>query len=215
MKRLILLGPPGAGKGTQALRITKNYQIPHISTGDILRANIKAGTPLGLEAKAYMDKGELVPDSLIMGLVRERLKEDDCKAGFLFDGFPRTIPQAEALDKILAEENMKLDAVIDIRADEEELIRRMTGRRLCSQCGASYHIVNTPPKKEGICDHCGGNLIQRTDDKLETVMNRFEVYKAQTLPLTAYYEKQNLIVPIESEGGPDAVFQAILEKIEA
>ena len=215
MARYILLGPPGAGKGTQSVMIAEQYNIPHISTGDILRANVKAGTPLGVEAKGYMDRGELVPDSLIMDLVRERLKEADCENGFLFDGFPRTVPQAEALDTILADAGISLDAVIDIRVDEEELLKRMTGRRVCRKCGAPYHIVNMPPKKEGVCDLCGGEVYQRADDTEETVKNRFKVYHDQTLPLTAYYEAAGKLVPIESAGGPKDVFEAIVAKLEA
>lgn len=215
MARLILLGPPGVGKGTQAVRLSEFYKIPHISTGDILRANVKAMTPLGVKAKEFMDKGELVPDSLIMELVQARLQEADCKDGFLFDGFPRTVPQAEALDSILKEAAIELDAVIDLHADEEELIRRMMSRRICRQCGASYNIISTPPKKEGVCDRCGGEVVQRADDTLETVQNRFEVYKAQTLPLTAYYKKAGKLIPIESFGGPDNVFRSIQAALEA
>ncbi|MBO4411880.1 MAG: adenylate kinase [Lachnospiraceae bacterium] len=215
MARYVLLGPPGAGKGTQSVMIAEQYDIPHISTGDILRANVKAGTPLGVEAKAYMDRGELVPDSLIMDLVRDRLEEPDCEKGFLFDGFPRTVPQAEALDKILADAGIELDAVIDIRVDEDELLKRMTGRRVCRQCGAPYHIVNMPPKKEGVCDLCGGEVYQRADDTEETVKNRFKVYNEQTLPLTDYYAKTGKLVPIESAGGPKEVFEAIVARLEA
>ncbi len=215
MARFILLGPPGAGKGTQSVMIAEQYNIPHISTGDILRANVKAETPLGVLAKGYMDRGELVPDSLIMDLVKDRLAEPDCEKGFLFDGFPRTVPQAEALDAILADAGIELDAVIDIRVDEDELLKRMTGRRVCRQCGAPYHIVNMPPKKEGVCDLCGGEVYQRADDTEETVKNRFKVYHDQTLPLTAYYEAAGKLVPIESAGGPKDVFEAIVAKLEA
>jgi len=195
--------------------IAEQYDIPHISTGDILRANVKAETPLGLEAKGYMDRGELVPDSLIMDLVKDRLAEPDCENGFLFDGFPRTVPQAEALDRILADRGISLDAVIDIRVDEEELLKRMTGRRVCRQCGAPYHIVNMPPKKEGVCDLCGGEVYQRADDTEETVRNRFKVYNEQTLPLTDYYAKTGKLIPIETAGSPKEVFEAIVLKLEA
>ncbi len=215
MARFILLGPPGAGKGTQSVMIAEQYNIPHISTGDILRANVKAETPLGVLAKGYMDRGELVPDSLIMDLVKDRLAEPDCEKGFLFDGFPRTVPQAEALDAILADAGIELDAVIDIRVDEDELLKRMTGRRVCRQCGAPYHIVNMPPKKEGVCDLCGGEVYQRADDTEETVKNRFKVYNEQTLPLTDYYAKTGKLVPIESAGGPKDVFEAIIRELEA
>jgi adenylate kinase len=195
--------------------IAEQYNIPHISTGDILRANVKAETPLGVLAKGYMDRGELVPDSLIMDLVKDRLAEPDCEKGFLFDGFPRTVPQAEALDAILADAGIELDAVIDIRVDEDELLKRMTGRRVCRQCGAPYHIVNMPPKKEGVCDLCGGEVYQRADDTEETVKNRFKVYNEQTLPLTDYYAKTGKLVPIESAGGPKDVFEAIIRELEA
>ena len=215
MARFILLGPPGAGKGTQSVMIAEQYNIPHISTGDILRANVKAETPLGVLAKGYMDRGELVPDSLIMDLVKDRLAEPDCEKGFLFDGFPRTVPQAEALDAILADAGIELDAVIDIRVDEDELLKRMTGRRVCRQCGAPYHIVNMPPKKEGVCDLRGGEVYQRADDTEETVKNRFKVYNEQTLPLTDYYAKTGKLVPIESAGGPKDVFEAIIRELEA
>ncbi len=215
MARFILLGPPGAGKGTQSVMIAEQYNIPHISTGDILRANVKAETPLGVLAKGYMDRGELVPDSLIMDLVKDRLAEPDCEKGFLFDGFPRTVPQAEALDAILADAGIELDAVIDIRVDEDELLKRMTGRRVCRQCGAPYHIVNMPPKKEGVCDLCGGEVYQRADDTEETVKNRFKVYNEQTLPLTDYYARTGKLVPIESAGGPKDVFEAIIRELEA
>lgn len=215
MARYVLLGPPGAGKGTQSVMIAEQYNIPHISTGDILRANVKAETPLGVKAKSYMDKGELVPDELVMDLIKERLLEPDCANGFLFDGFPRTIPQAEALDRILSDCGAQLDAVIDIRVPEEELMKRMTGRRVCRQCGAPYHIVNMPPKTEGVCDICGGEVCQRADDTEETVRNRLHVYADQTLPLVGYYAETGKLIPIESEGKPKDVFEAIRTKLEA
>ena len=169
MLRAVLLGPPGAGKGTQAVRLVEKYEIPHISTGDIFRKNIKEGTELGKKAQEYMNAGALVPDELVVDLVKDRLQQDDCKNGFLLDGFPRTIFQAEKLDEFLSESNQKMDIVINLKVEKEALIKRLTGRRVCKKCGASYHIVNIPPKKEGVCDICGGELIQRKDDNIETV----------------------------------------------
>ena len=183
MLRAVLLGPPGAGKGTQAVRLVEKYEIPHISTGDIFRKNIKEGTELGKKAQEYMNAGALVPDELVVDLVKDRLQQDDCKNGFLLDGFPRTIFQAEKLDEFLSESNQKMDIVINLKVEKEALIKRLTGRRVCKDCGASYHIVNIPPKKEGVCDICGGELIQRKDDNIETVENRINVYEEQTAPL--------------------------------
>ena len=173
---LILLGPPGAGKGTQAVKIVEKYHIPHISTGDIFRANIKNGTELGKKAKAYMDKGELVPDDLVCEIATSRLLEDDCKDGCLLDGFPRTVYQAEKLDEFLEKHGKKVDKVLDIAVEKDELMTRLIGRRVCKACGATYHVTNMPPKKEGVCDKCGGELMQRADDTEETVENRIEVY---------------------------------------
>lgn len=213
MFRLVLLGPPGAGKGTQAVKIAEKYQIPHISTGDIFRKNVKEGTPLGKKAKEYMDKGELVPDELVVELVTDRLDAADCKNGFLLDGFPRTVFQAEKLDQYLEAEGIALDKVIDISADEDILLERMIGRRVCRACGAPYHIKNMPPKKEGICDICGGEVYQRADDTEETVRNRFQVYQKQTMPLIAYYEKLGNITHIQSAGSPDTVFASIISEL--
>ena len=187
--RIILLGPPGAGKGTQAQNITKAFDIPQISTGDMLRAAIKAGTELGLKAKAVMDAGKLVSDDIILGLVKERIQKDDCKNGFLFDGFPRTIPQAQAL----VDNGIVIDAVVELQVPDEKIVKRMSGRRSCPNCGAVYHLVNLPPIKEGICDKCGTKLIQRPDDSAETVANRLKVYHEQTEPLIAYYTAQGII----------------------
>ena len=213
MLRTVLLGPPGAGKGTQAVRIVERYNIPHISTGDIIRDNIKRGTELGKKAQEYMNKGELVPDDLVIEIATTRLLEDDCKNGFLLDGFPRTVYQAEKLDEFLAEHDMKLDKVIDIEVEKEELITRLTGRRVCKKCGASYHVVNIPPKKEGICDICGEELFQRADDTIETVENRIEVYNEQTMPLVDYYTKAGNIATIDGALGLENVFAEIVKAL--
>ncbi len=213
MLRTVLLGPPGAGKGTQAVRIVEKYNVPHISTGDIFRENIKNGTELGKKAQEYMNKGELVPDDLVIEIATTRLLADDCKEGFLLDGFPRTVYQAEKLDAFLEEHGMKLDTVIDIEVEKEELITRLTGRRVCKACGASYHVVNIPPKTEGICDNCGGELFQRADDTIETVENRIEVYIEQTMPLVDYYKNADNIVEIDGALPLDTVFDAIVEAI--
>lgn len=213
MLRAILLGPPGAGKGTQAVRIVEKYGIPHISTGDIFRENIKKGTELGKRAQEYMNKGELVPDDLVVEIATARLLEEDCKDGFLLDGFPRTVYQAEKLDEFLAAHGAKIDKVLDIAVEKEELIARLTGRRVCKTCGASYHVVNIPPKKEGVCDICGGELIQRSDDNAETVANRIEVYEAQTKPLIDYYEKAGNIAHIDGSTGLDNVFADIVKAL--
>ena len=213
MLRTILLGPPGAGKGTQAAKIIEKYNIPHISTGDIFRENIKKGTELGKKAQEYMNRGELVPDDLVIEIATTRLLEDDCKDGFLLDGFPRTVYQAEKLDEFLAAHGSKIDKVIDIEVGKEELMERLTGRRVCKSCGASYHIVNIPPKKEGVCDVCGGELIQRADDNAETVANRIEVYEAQTMPLVEYYEKAGNIAHIDGATGLANVFADIVKAL--
>ena len=213
MLRTVLLGPPGAGKGTQAVRIVEKYNVPHISTGDIFRENIKNGTELGKKAQEYMNKGELVPDDLVIDLATSRLLEDDCKNGFLLDGFPRTVYQAEKLDEFLTAHGMKLDKVIDIEVEKEELITRLTGRRVCKECGASYHVVNIPPKKEGICDICGGELFQRADDTVETVENRIEVYNEQTMPLVDYYKRADNIVTIDGALPLETVFAEIVKSI--
>ena len=211
--KIIMLGAPGAGKGTQAKKIAAKYQIPHISTGDIFRENIKNGTELGKKAKEYMDKGELVPDDLVIEIATTRLLADDCKNGFLLDGFPRTVYQAEKLDNFLEEHGSKIDKVLDIAVEKEELMTRLTGRRVCKACGASYHVVNIPPKKEGICDVCGGQLIQRDDDNAETVANRIEVYEAQTMPLIEYYEKAGNLVHIDGATGLENVFADIVKAL--
>ncbi len=209
--KLIMLGAPGAGKGTQAKQIADKYGIPHISTGDIFRANLKAGTELGLKAKEYMDKGALVPDSLTLELIMDRFKADDCKNGYVLDGFPRTIPQAEALTKALAENNEAIDFAIDVEVPDEAIVKRMSGRRACVNCGATYHIVYNAPKEENKCDTCGSELIQRQDDKPETVLNRLSVYHEQTQPLLDYYEKFGVLRTVDGTQDMNKVFDDIVE----
>ena len=211
--RLVIMGPPGAGKGTQAALIKEAYNIPHISTGDMFREAISNKTALGIEAKKNIDKGMLVPDSVTISLVKERLSQDDCKKGFLLDGFPRTIAQAQALDEILKELNIKLDAVINIDVDFNVLVDRIIGRRVCPKCGASFHIVNQPPKKEGICDACGSVLVQRKDDTKETVVTRLDVYTNQTKPLLDYYTNQGLIKNVCGLGDIDVIFSNIKKSL--
>ncbi|MGN0382836.1 MAG: adenylate kinase [Eubacterium sp.] len=208
--KIIMLGAPGAGKGTQAKMIADKYHVPHISTGDIFRANIKNGTELGNKAKSYMDKGLLVPDELVVDLVIDRFKEEDCKNGYVLDGFPRTIPQAEALDAALAKLGEKVDYAINVEVPDENIVRRMSGRRACVGCGATYHIVHIPTKVEGICDRCGGELILRDDDKPETVMKRLDVYHEQTQPLIDYYTSQGVLVEVDGTQDMKDVFQAIV-----
>ena len=206
---LILLGAPGVGKGTQGALISKEYNIPQISTGDILRNEVKNKTELGKKAKVYMDKGELVPDDVIIGMMENRIKQDDCKNGFILDGFPRTVAQAEAFDEMLKKNGLELDKVLLIDVPEEEIIERLTGRRVCPSCGAVYHIKNNPPKKEGICDQCGSELVQRDDDKEEVVRNRLEVYKKNTMPLINYYIKTSKLVKIDGTGEINEIFERI------
>ncbi|MFA0815801.1 MAG: adenylate kinase [Anaerofustis sp.] len=197
--KIILLGPPGAGKGTQAEKIVENFGLVHISTGDIFRKNLKENTPLGMKAKEYMDKGLLVPDDLTVAMVKDRLEQDDCKKGYMLDGFPRTIPQAEALDQVLSESGEKLDCALSITTDYSVLVERIVGRRVCKNCGATYHIVNLPPKVEGICDKCGGPLYQRDDDKAETVTKRLEEYDQKTQPLIAYYAAKGIMREVDGQ----------------
>ncbi|CAG7585896.1 Adenylate kinase [Peptoniphilus tyrrelliae] len=212
--KLVILGPPGAGKGTQAEYIVERYNIPHISTGDIFRENIKNNTELGKKAKSYMDKGLLVPDELVIELVEDRLNKDDAKEGFLLDGFPRTVAQAVSLDSILDKNNDKLTKVINISVDPEILIERAVGRRVCKTCGMTYHVKFNPPKEEGICDKDGTKLIQRDDDTEETVKTRISVYFDQTAPLIDYYRAQNLLVDIDGAKDIDKVFEDIVNGLE-
>jgi len=209
MKKVVLLGPPGAGKGTQATRIAAKYNILHISTGDIFRKNIKEGTPLGKKAKEFMNQGLLVPDELVCDLVEDRVQQADCANGYLLDGFPRTVFQAEHFDAFLAKKGQEMDTVLDIEVDEELLLPRMIGRRVCRNCGKPYHIISLPPKKEGVCDVCGGEVYQRADDTEETVRNRFKVYNDQTSPLIDYYKKNGKLSPVDGAKDPDEVFEAI------
>jgi len=215
LTNLILLGPPGAGKGTQAQRMVERYRIPQISTGDILRAAVKESTPLGTKAKGFMDRGQLVPDEIVIGIIEERLKAKDCNPGFILDGFPRTIPQAEALQPILAKLGKKIDHVINIEVDSEELVRRLTGRRTCKNCGAMFHILFQPPKKEGICDRCGGTLYQRADDNEEAIRTRLKEYGKQTTPLIQYYRGKETLRSIQGVGGPDQIFEQIARLLDA
>lgn len=207
--RLILLGPPGAGKGTQAANIVDKYNIPHISTGDIFRKNIKEGTELGKKAKEYIDGGQLVPDSLTIALVEDRLKQDDAKDGFLLDGFPRNISQAEALDTVLENMDTKLSSVINISVDPSILVERAVGRRICKNCGATYHVAFNPSKVEGVCDKCSGELYQRSDDNEETVSNRINVYSNETAPLIDYYTDKGVIINVDGQKDINLVFEDI------
>ena len=210
---VVLLGPTGAGKGTQAARIVEKYGVPHISTGDIFRANIKAGTELGKRAQEYMNRGELVPDELVVEIATDRLAADDCKEGFLLDGFPRTVFQAEKLDEFMASKGRKIEHVLNIEVGRDDLMARLTGRRVCKSCGASFHVVNIPPKQEGICDNCGAELVQRADDNEETASNRIEVYNRETTPLIDYYEKAGNIVNIDGGKAAEEVFAAIADRL--
>lgn len=208
--KIIMLGAPGAGKGTQAKKIAAKYEIPHISTGDIFRANIKNGTELGKKAKSFMDQGLLVPDELTVDLVMDRIQKEDCKNGYVLDGFPRTIPQAEALDQALKSLGDKLDYAIEVDVPGENIVKRMAGRRACVHCGATYHIVHAPTKVENICDVCGGDLILRDDDKPETVTKRLAVYHSQTKPLIDYYKEEGILATIDGTADLEDVFKAVV-----
>ena len=207
--KIIMLGAPGAGKGSQASRIAKEYQLPHISTGDIFRVNLKEETELGKRAKSFMDKGELVPDDITIAMLLDRIHKEDCKNGYILDGFPRTIPQAEALKEALAKKDEKIDLALDVEASDELIIKRMAGRRTCPACGAIYHIVTLPPKTEGICDRCGADLIQRKDDNEETVKNRLKIYHEVTEPLISYYKKEGILEEIDGAEELDKVFEKV------
>ena len=213
--KIIMLGAPGAGKGTQAKKIADKYQIPHISTGDIFRANIKEGTELGKKAKSYMDQGLLVPDELTLELIMDRFQNPDCANGYVLDGFPRTIPQAEALTAALEKNGETIDYAINVEAPDENIVTRMSGRRACLVCGATYHVVYAPTKTEGVCDRCGEKLVLRDDDKPETVKKRLDVYHSQTQPLIDYYTKQGKLVEVDGTQNVDAVFDAIVKILGA
>lgn len=208
--KIIMLGAPGAGKGTQAKMIAEKYSVPHISTGDIFRANIKEGTELGMEAKKYMDQGQLVPDELTVKILLDRVAKDDCKNGYVLDGFPRTIPQAEVLENALKEIHDQIDFAINVDVPDENIVRRMGGRRACLACGATYHVEHIPPKKEGICDVCGQELVLRDDDKTETVKNRLDVYHKQTQPLIDFYEEKGILRSVDGTVDMQDVFAAIV-----
>lgn len=212
---LVLFGPPGAGKGTQAEKISQSYGIPHVATGDILRRAVVRETPLGKEAKSYMDRGELVPDKVVIGIVGERLAEPDCEKGFVLDGYPRTIEQAEALWQILDGMGKKIDLVLNVTAGDEELIKRLSRRRVCERCEAVYHLDFEPPRQADICDKCAGRLYQRADDKEETIKRRLEVYREQSEPLIDYYQKKGLLVSIMGKGSISEVFDEVKERLEA
>lgn len=212
--RIILLGPPGAGKGTQGERLVKQYNLPHISTGDIFRAAIKEGTQMGLKAKEYMDKGELVPDEIVVGVVKERLMQPDLAGGYLLDGFPRTVAQAEALDAALVEMGTPATGVINVDVNQEELVDRLTGRRVCKSCGSTFHVKFNPPKVRSVCDRCGGDLYQRSDDTVETVKQRLEVYRTQTAPLIEFYTKQGILYTVDGSRDIDEVFKGIISILD-
>jgi len=211
--RIVLLGAPGAGKGTQAKKLIEKYGMPQISTGDLLRAAVAAGTPLGKEAKSFMDKGELVPDSVVLGMVEERLKQDDCKKGYILDGFPRNTAQAEALDKMLAALNMSLTAALSVDVPFEDLMKRLTGRRTCKSCGQMYNIYFKAPAKEGVCDKCTSELFQRDDDKEATIKKRLEVYSLQTEPLIGYYKKKGILKSVSGTGSIDEIFKKVTDTL--
>lgn len=213
--RVVLVGPPGAGKGTQAQYIASHLSIPKISTGDIFRDNVSRGTPLGRKAKEYMDRGDLVPDEVTIAMVRDRLSEDDAKEGFLLDGFPRNVPQAETLKKMLAEGGSKLDVVLELVVDDDEVVRRLSGRRTCRRCGRIWHLVFDPPEKAGVCDDCGGELFQRDDDREETIRHRLVVYQEQTAPLTSFYADEGILVGIDATGPVEEVTERAMAALRA
>lgn len=209
--KIIMLGAPGAGKGTQAIQIAEKYGIPHVSTGDLFRSNIGEKTALGMEAKSYMDAGKLVPDELTVRMLLDRVAQDDCKNGYVLDGFPRTIAQAEVLEEEVKKLNDKIDYAVDIEVPDENIVRRMSGRRACIKCGATYHIEHVPPKKEGICDNCGSELVLRADDAPETVLKRLSVYHEQTQPLIDFYKERNILVTIDGTQEMNKVFSDVVK----
>jgi len=212
--RVVLVGPPGAGKGTQAQIIAARLSIPKISTGDIFRANVKGGTELGRKAREYMDRGDLVPDEITNAMVRDRLAEPDARDGFLLDGFPRNVPQAEVLNEMLGDLGSKLDVVLELRVDDDEVVRRLAGRRTCPNCGRIWHVELDPPQRDGVCDDCGGELYQRDDDSEETVRHRLDVYQEQTAPLTSFYESQGVLVGVEAIGPVEEVTKRAMDALE-
>ncbi|MEE9524796.1 MAG: adenylate kinase [Thermodesulfovibrionales bacterium] len=213
--RLVLLGAPGAGKGTQAKKLIEKYSIPQISTGDILRKAVADGTQLGKEAKSFMDKGELVPDSVVIGLVKERISHDDCKNGYILDGFPRNTLQAETLDGVLSEMNASLDVALSVDVEKDILMKRLTGRRTCKACGQMFNVHFSAPQKEGVCDKCGGELYQRDDDQEETIKKRLDVYDSQTAPLIDYYSNKGILTRVDGIGDMDEIFNNIISELEA
>lgn len=213
--KIIMLGAPGAGKGTQAKKIAEKYGIPHISTGDIFRANIKGGTELGMKAKSYMDQGQLVPDDVTIGMLLDRISEGDCAGGYVLDGFPRTIPQAESLTAALEKRGERMDFAVDVDVPDEAIVTRMGGRRACLKCGATYHVMFNPPRTEGVCDNCQDALVLRDDDKPETVQKRLTVYHDQTQPLIDYYKKQGILVTVDGTKELNEVFRDIEAVLEA
>lgn len=211
--RVVLLGPPGVGKGTQAAKLAERYGVPHISTGDALREAVQKGTKVGLKAKSYMERGALVPDEVVIGIIGERLAQPDCRKGFILDGFPRTVNQAEALDDILKSMGTDLDAVLHITAPDQVIVERLSGRRTCRRCGRVYHIATMPPKRDGICDICGGELYQREDDKPEAIAKRLQVYREQTAPLVDYYRRRGKLVEIDGSKSVEEVFDQIVDAL--
>lgn len=211
--RIVLLGPPGAGKGTQAKNIAKEFGVPHISTGEMFRKAVAEKTPMGKKADEFMQRGLLVPDQIVVGIVEERLKLSDCEKGFILDGFPRTVAQAESLEELLSRQALKLDAAVNIEVPQEELIERFTGRRVCESCGTPYHVKYNPPKAEGICDKCGNKLITRPDDNIETVTKRLKVYEKETQPLINFYKDRGLLVDIDGTRSIDEVFTEIINRL--
>ncbi|HGE72917.1 TPA: adenylate kinase [Candidatus Poribacteria bacterium] len=212
--RIVLLGGPGAGKGTQAQKLSEKFSLPHIATGDILRQAVKDGTEMGIKAKSYMDKGLLVPDEVVIGIIKDRFNQDDVKSGFVLDGFPRTVPQAESLDSITKEMNMPIDAVVNIKTSPDVVVERLSGRRTCKECQTVYHIVYSPPKVDGKCDRCGGELYQRDDDKEETIRKRLDVYEKQTFPLLEYYKNSGKLLEVCGDVSIDEVFESIVQALK-